>query len=523
MPKDPRGKKQTQGPLAGHFKVDRKYRPPLMTYERLVPSEWARDDLPDLLWPLVLVELAGDETGALIGRVQEAVLKGCERGALEVTGAAIDGRLTSLERFRDDQRRQLVRTFEVSTDRSQVFPPELVGVLSLYDDVPGAWLLLNPWRGSSSIPSADDSINLLAQAVVAAIAEPSANAMVKASTISWNLRSGKTKIPREVGEVLVGYPLDAEKRPEAEATILSSFLASKTADSISHPEWIEERNRWTKSFWEQNRLISSCIVQDPVVPSERESSDEEPPVSADDVAKHLSRAEALYRSYLEAAFGTSVKFEDFTRHEVLVGLVSRAFRSLEALLRAPHLWSGELASPVSRQLIETHILITWMLRQDADVFQRYQSYGFGKRKLMRRHVQDLLQKTGDEAPEMLKDLAESLERATGGDWSEQFQVVNLDSTFAGVSVRQMAEEADLLDEYRHVYQPASGVSHGEWWAVEDYAVQRCMNPLHFFHQVPSVYEFPPEPRFADVVIDYLDRVIETALSGLSSARPSSEG
>jgi hypothetical protein len=75
---------------------------------------------------------------------------------------------------------------------------------------------------------------------------------------------------------------------------------------------------------------------------------------------------------------------------------------------------------------------------------------------------------------------------TGGEWSEQFQEVSVDSTFAGVSVRQMAEEADLLDEYRHAYQPASGISHGEWWAVEDYAMQRCASPLHFFHQVPAL-------------------------------------
>ncbi len=505
--------------MAGHFKVGRKYIPPLLTYEQLVPSEWARDDLPDLLWPLVLVEAIGEGIGAVIGRAQDATLKEVAGDSLDRTGAALDGRLTSLDRFPADERKKLVERFKVLSDRALLFPPELLGVLALYENLPGAWLLLDPWRASSAVPDADDSVNLLARAVVRAIVDPSANAMIKAATIGWELRSGKTKVPREVGEVLVGYPLDTEKRPEAEATIRSSFLASKTADSITHPEWIDERNRWTKSFWEQNRAISPCIVDDPVLPSEREATDDAPAVSEEDVAKHLSRAEELYRSFLESAFGIVVDFEHFARHEVLVGLVSRAFRSLESLLRAAHLWSGELASPVSRQLIETHILITWMLKQDDDVFEQYQSYGLGKRKLMRRHVLDLLEKTGDQAPQILKDLAESLERATGGDWSEQLQVVNLDSTFAGVTVRQMAEEADLLDEYRHLYQPASGVNHGEWWAVEDYAMQRCRNPLHFFHQVPSMYEFPPEPKFSDVVIDYLQRVIDAAISGLSGRPP----
>ena len=58
---------------------------------------------------------------------------------------------------------------------------------------------------------------------------------------------------------------------------------------------------------------------------------------------------------------------------------------------------------------------------------------------------------------------------------EEFQDVSLEATFSGISMRQMADEAAMLDVYNLVYQPTSGVVHGEWWAIEDYAMQRCAN------------------------------------------------
>lgn len=177
-----KGKKETEGPLVGHFKVGRKYLPPLLTYDRMVPSEWARDDLPDLLWPLVLISVAGDETGALFGRAQDAVLQVIPGTSLEESGAALDGRLTSLERFSDEDRARLVKAFRAIDIRSRLFPPELLGVLLLYEDLPGRWLVVDPWFEGAKLPTPDESINYLAEAVVTAIADPSANAMVKASS-----------------------------------------------------------------------------------------------------------------------------------------------------------------------------------------------------------------------------------------------------------------------------------------------------------------------------------------------------
>jgi hypothetical protein len=79
----------------------------------------------------------------------------------------------------------------------------------------------------------------------------------------------------------------------------------------------------------------------------------------------------------------------------------------------------------------------------------------------------------------------------------------------------MALAVNLGDEYRHIYQPASSIAHGEWWTIEDYAMQRCMNPLHLFHRIPSLIpEFPVTPAFAELLADRLDALIRQALRSL---------
>ena len=492
-----------------------------MTFDGLVLSDWARDELPDLVWPLMLA--ARERYGALglFREAQKEVLRAFPAETLASSGAALDGRLTSLERFAEAHRPQVVAILRELDERSRLIPPALIGVLSLYDALPGRWLLVDPWEKEVEIPSAAASATALADAIAGAIADASLNAITKAPSYGWGLMSGKIHLPPEMIEVLRDYPLDEHKRPAAEATIRSGFLSAKGLDAFHDPQALEGREAWRRSFWEQNRIATPCVVGEAVLPSERDQRQGLP--SDDVIDAAVNAAIEAYESFVEFAFSVPIPEQHFVRHEVICGLVARAFRTVETTLEHPRLWSGEQASAASRSLIETHILLCWMRKQqDEDVFAKYQSYGYGKRKLMRRHVKDLLEASGDDAPEIARSLDESLTAATGGEWGEAFQEVSIDSTFSGVNVRQMADQVGLLDEYRHVYQPASGVTHGEWWAVEDYAMQRCSNPLHLFHLVPSMAETRIEPQFPELVLSYFSRILEAAARGLAGSGAESD-
>ena len=84
-------------------------------------------------------------------------------------------------------------------------------------------------------------------------------------------------------------------------------------------------------------------------------------------------------------------------------------------------------------------------------------------------------------------------------------------------MRTMAFEAGLEDLYRNVYQAASGVQHGEWWALEDYALQRCLNPLHRFHAVPSVQPVGEEdPEVGEYFVARLAHIVSIATAQMSA-------
>src|SRR5437764_14913937 len=99
-----RGREQREGPLRGHFKRGRVYRPPLLAYDEAVLSDWVRDDFPDLLWPVLLVSQLGDEAAVRFRRVQEVVIAAVGEQALDDKDVHFDGRLTSIEAVGADLR-----------------------------------------------------------------------------------------------------------------------------------------------------------------------------------------------------------------------------------------------------------------------------------------------------------------------------------------------------------------------------------------------------------------------------------
>src|SRR5665213_4249765 len=112
---------------------------------------------------------------------------------------------------------------------------------------------------------------------------------------------------------------------------------------------------------------------------------------------------------------------------------------------------------------------------------------------------------GDTAPTEISELAKYVKERAGGDIGDEFQAVSIETTFSGLTMRKMAEQAGMTEVYNHIYQSASGVVHGEWWAIEDYAMQRCMNPLHLMHNIPSLDPgYPIEPRYPRLLAAQLD-------------------
>ncbi|MEX2417368.1 MAG: DUF5677 domain-containing protein [Actinomycetota bacterium] len=201
--------------------------------------------------------------------------------------------------------------------------------------------------------------------------------------------------------------------------------------------------------------------------------------------------------------------------EVVLGLVTRAFRVAEHLVQHPEQWNGEECSVALRILRETKILLSWMFAQDDPaIFDSFKDFGLGKRKLQLKHAEALQTRiSGGGGAQHVDGLVASLRQPTGGEHGDSFQAVSVEPTFANKSLRTMAEETDVLDDYNFTVQPTSGVLHGEYWALEDYCLQPCKNILHLFHQIPRSDRVQPNLNFPTVVV--LPRVAEVVTIGLT--------
>lgn len=508
-----RGRKQQDGPLAGHFKEGRIFRPPFLAIPQFALQDWVRDDLPDLIWPVLMIADVGDRAAPRLGKFQTAAHELCGRSP-EVT---IDGRLTSLERIPLEHRDTLVRLCE---EHREVVPRELLGILRLYPDAPGAWLLKEPWNDEPA-PDEAEAMSLLGAAMMRVVTDGHLTALVKFVPLAWTVVAGRGTFSRQIVDLLRDYPSVPSKFATADSVIRASFGALRGARAARDGEQvISEEIAWARRFWARNWEIASCIPEEsvdssdddpaqcPEAPEQAEAVDEEDlshPASEASAAQSDDELVALsqeaqdavlmaFNAFLDAALDPRLPVDLYApaRHEVATGLASRAARAALALARSPEQWSGEHSSSTTRLLAETEIVLRWMEQQDEGVFDRFKRYGAGKQKLMRRNLEALAQDMGDGASDDLAEALDHLTAKTGGEDGEHFQEVNLDASFAGVSLREMAAQVHAEELYRHVYQPASGITHGEWWAAEDYATQRCLNPLHRFHRIPSFdAQFPP--------------------------------
>lgn len=166
---------EASGPLAGHVRQGRLYRSPLAATGVLQVADWARDDLPDLLWPaLTLCEVGAPSVRGFIRWQQEVQRDLAGLAAPEALARGLDGRLTSLDRLVDEIPEAIV----VIKERAAKFgllPPSVAAALASYpDERPASWLVDVPTRAPG--PS---EIRLLSRAVRKALSDGHREAVIK--------------------------------------------------------------------------------------------------------------------------------------------------------------------------------------------------------------------------------------------------------------------------------------------------------------------------------------------------------
>jgi hypothetical protein len=475
---------QQSGPLAGHVRRGRTYQSRLAATGVLHVGDWVRDDLPDLLWPVLTLAELGTHEAVRFVRWQQAVQTDLA-GQAEPNFLAecLDGRLTSLDR--------LVSAIPAAKPSIKkraaewgILSDKVAKALASYPLRPAEWL-----TDLEMAPPDQPDVDLLAKAVLEVLKDGHREAVIKCLYVWSAVQAGTFSADSETIALLKYYPTDEGSRSKVDTVVRASWGAHHGRILHNDPDRFAESINWAKKFWGVNSMTTRCMRRrdtesDDILEAlvNTESSDET--AEAGDGAHLQQFAMDLLSSYVEALETSPARLYDREPQEVHSGMVARVGRDVITALGVRDLWCMEHGAHIIRALVEVRIYLQWMAQQDAAIYRAYQDYGAGKAKLYARIMNEL----PDEArgPDFRAAIGE-LENLSHNSNILDHRVVDTSDSFAdGKSIRAMAEECGLFDLYRRAYYMASGVAHSEWWSIETHAMERCSNVLHGGHLIPSL-------------------------------------
>ena len=485
----PQERFEKSGPLAGHIRKGRVFRSPLSATDALVLGDWARDDLPDLIWPtLVLSELGtsafqrfvawqGDVMRDLVGVVESGVLAAC-----------LDGRLSGLERLQAESPsvEKIVRDLALAHG---LLSDTVTSAMSSYHYMPAAWL-----SGADPRPPSQSDIDFIASAITELLGDGHREAVLKCMFIWGAVQAGTFRSDARTIGMLKNYPTNAATRTSTDTAVRAIWNANRQLQKSENADVYATSMAWARMFWGTNSMTTGCVRERDASPQDMAESpvpeNSAPGVSPNDPTNtpqegaHLRQMSLdLLSSYAEALETSVSELHSPAAHEVNAGLVYRAGRDVVAVLGSPDLWCAEHGAHITRMLVEVRIYIEWMSLQDLSIYRRFQDYGAGKAKLYARIMNEIPDSVRNEA---FVSGVEELRKLSHNDEILDHRDVDTSDSFSGKSIRAMADDAGLLDMYRQVYSMASGVAHSEWWSVETHAMERCFNILHGGHVIPSL-------------------------------------
>lgn len=520
---------QHDGPMAGHVHRRRVFTPPLAATGVLVIGDWFKDDLPDLLWPALVLAEQGNGVIRSFVAWQKAVQNAlAEHDQAAFVAESLDGRLTNLARLAMKIPSAAAMVAEQADDHG-LLSAEVRSVLTSYPYMPVPWLTADV--EVHVFEQAD--IDLVRRALLEALSDGHREALMKCLRTWSTVQAGTFSSDQQTIDLLKTYPGEAESRSRADTVVRSQWGALKGMQMVEDPSYFDQSIRWARVFWGANSMTSQCVrkreaesettptpasdgsawneTHVPVAESEAEVATAPPHVSphpdskpdapddrpavVDDVGAgatpvppdgaHLRQFTMdLLSSFVEALETAPARLHDKERQEVVAGLVSRAGRDLIAVLTAPDLWCMEHGAHIVRMLVETKIYLHWMAQQDPGIYREFQVYGAGKAKLYARIADEV---PAEARTPVYQEAMDEFERLSHNQSIIDYRIVDTRDTFAqGKSIRSMAKETGLLDFYRQAYSQASGVAHSEWWSIETHAMERCLNVLHGLHLIPSL-------------------------------------
>ena len=482
--------KKNETSLKGHKQKGKELNPPFLAKGlNMTFSSWFDERLPEMLWAVLIIgNIERDEALRYFRYIAKYV---------ESNQDCSDITLTGLSHLSEEKRKVFIKHFvNYSQDINNILRS-----LLLLPEIP----CFNDWKEILPEPKSEEDWQKLIKGVAVTFRHQSQEATdCRWIKILCEILGGKIKFTRTMEDTAQGileYPSFGDMR-QVRPSIRAMEIGLRQDQKIGSLDW-------AKYFWkycfDHTRCVPEEAVNKKIQRRQKKLADE-----MEDLRKHyFDETKVVRNKLIDHFFATSQTSTIDSRHEGAFGLSLYATSLFIEIIfyRTSLSITGRLGL---RALVETYITFTYLLQKEKTeprVWDDYRSYGTGQIKLVYLKLQELKKNTSSiELDEM--DLIANEDK-----WVE-FIPINL-GHWDSANLRKMAEEVKLKDLYDKFYNYTSGFMHGNWGAVRESIYQKCINPLHRYHRIPT-YNLPLMPSVMKDTMEITNKI----LGCLSVAYPS---
>lgn len=484
-------KRSKESKLSHHKRFKKELKPPFLTIGNLSTSSWIDRRMPEMLWAVLIIGNVERETALSFFRdIADYVSKNIE---------CFDVTITGISKFPQDKRERFIK---IATSWSSEVKNSLRPIV-LFPDLPA----LHDWKKFLDKPVEKEDWRKLSNGVAKTFWHQS----IEATDCRWirllcQIVGGKIKFfntIRGIQETVEGvfkYPNYGDLEH------VRSFIRAGEIglDMKESPK----SGIWAMSFWQYCFNKTGCLPEEAIngrIKSRKKKLSEE----IEEIRKHYFKETVDIRKKLINYFFASSKTSAIdARHDGAFGLALYGVSLFIEIIfyRASLSITGRIAL---RSLVETFITFKYLLQKgktESKAWDDYRGYGIGQLKLLYLKLNELQQTMDSVEIDYIEELANE-------DKSVEFIPINL-GHWDAANLRGIAISVGLKDLYDTYYNYTSGYMHASWGAVRESIYQRCLNPLHRRHRVPT-YDLPLMPS---VTAD-AKKIINCILECLSEAYP----
>ncbi|MCF7846425.1 MAG: DUF5677 domain-containing protein [Candidatus Peribacteraceae bacterium] len=245
----------------------------------------------------------------------------------------------------------------------------------------------------------------------------------------------------------------------------------------------EKKSKWSEIFWEESLNKTTCIPEDTV--DKELSTNREELLKEATAQRHfyIEESKSVRYALVNHFFNTITTSGIDAHHETAFGITFYGlFLFTESVLHgSPNSIAARL---LLRSIVEVYITFAFLNQEgasDPEVWYAYRKYGIGQMKLSYLKI-----KGGAKKPNSI-DFNKIDSLANEDKWIE-FVPIKL-GHWEEKDLRKLSDKVGLKDVYDKFYDYTSGFVHGNWAAIRESSFQKCINPLHRYHRIPT-FGFP---------------------------------